>query len=259
MDTDEGRTTLTNQSATPQGYPDPRRYPRSEGYADQSPHHDQPQYPQRYPGQHGHPGQQGYPEHRGHPEQPEPSEPHPIDGPGTSTGGFPIYAFRESLSGPAPEQGYPATPDYGSPGPSGPSGSLEDLGGSGVLGKHRNPVAVWLGLPLLTLGVYPFVWIYKTNRELAEYDRRIQVNPALSLLAFLVGWVLIVPPFVAAWRLGTRTRAAQHAAGVPEINAVLAFVLFLVGFGPLYLQLELNRLWSRYQGAVEGQQVPLYR
>ncbi len=222
MDTDEGRTTLTNQSATPHGYPE------SHGYPDQQSHH---------------------------PAQ----EPHPIDGPGTSTGGFPIYAFRESLPGPEPEQGYPAPPDYGSPGPNGAPGAPDSAAGAGVLGKHRNPFAVWLGLPLITLGVYYFVWVYKTNRELAEYDRRIRVNPALSLLAFLVGWLIIVPPFVAAWRLGTRTRAAQHAAGVPETNPVLAFVLFLIGFGPLFLQLELNRLWDRYPGAVEGQQVPLYR
>jgi hypothetical protein len=230
MDTDEGRTTLTNQSATPHGYPEPQ----------------------------GDRGLRDGPHRHDHPPR-EAREPHPIDGPGTSTGGFPIYAFRESLAGPQPEQGYPATPDYGTPGPAGPAGSAENFGGSGLLGKHRNPFVVWLGLPLITLGVYSFVWVYKTNRELSEYDRRIQVNPALSLLAFLVGWLVIVPPFVAAWRLGARTRTAQHAAGVPETNPVLAFLLFLIGFGPLFLQLELNRLWDRYPGAVEGQQVPLYR
>ncbi|MCM3882678.1 DUF4234 domain-containing protein [Frankia sp. R82] len=242
MDTDEGRTTLTNQSATPHGFPEPPGQPDVHNHPGRSERTRQPSLS---------------------PDQPYPGEagraPHPIDGPGTSTGGFPIYAFREALSGPEPEQGYPATPDYGLPGPDGPAGPVRDLGGAGMLGKHRNPLAAWLGLPLITLGVYPFVWIYKTNRELGEYDRRIQVNPTLSLLAFLVGWLVIVPPFVAAWRLGTRTRAAQHAAGVPETNPVLAFVLFLIGFGPLFLQLELNRLWARYPGAVEGQQVPLYR
>ncbi|CAO5188082.1 DUF4234 domain-containing protein [Frankia sp. AiPs1] len=247
MDTDEGRTTLTKQSATPHGFPEPHGQPDV---------HDQPGWSDR-PHQPGLTDQRD-PYHSGTESHGRTPEPHPIDGPGTSTGGFPIYAFRESLSGPAPEQGYPATPDYGTPGPHGPSGSVEDLG-AGMLGKHRNPLAVWVGLPLITLGVYPFVWVYRTNRELAEYDQRIAVNPTLSLLAFLIGWVVIVPPFVAAWRLGARTRAAQHAAGVPETNPALAFVLFLIGFGPLFLQIELNRLWSRYPGAVEGQQVPLYR
>jgi hypothetical protein len=188
-------------------------------------------------------------------------EPHPIDGPGTSTGGFPIYAFRESLAGHEPQPGYPGppgAPDYGSPGPDGSPGFTDTFAGSGVLGKRRNPFAVWLGLPLITLGVYCFVWVYKTNRELTEYDRRIRVNPTMSVLAFLIGWLLIVPPFVAAWRLGERARSAQHAAGVPETNPAVAFIIFLIGGGPLFLQLEINRVWDRYPGAVEGQQVPLY-
>jgi hypothetical protein len=28
----------------------------------------------------------------------------------------------------------------------------------GVVGKKRNVVAVWLGLPLITLGIYGYVW-----------------------------------------------------------------------------------------------------
>ncbi|MCK9923719.1 DUF4234 domain-containing protein [Frankia sp. AgPm24] len=241
---------MTDQSATPHGFPEPHGQPDV---------HDRRGWSSDRAYQTGLPPEPPYPAEQPRPGGQPAREPHPIDGPGTSTGGFPIYAFRESLSGPEPEQGYPATPDYGFPGPDGPAGPVRDLGGAGMLGRHRNPFAAWLGLPLLTLGVYPFVWVYKTNRELAEYDRRIQVNPTLSVLAFLIGWLVIVPPFVAAWRLGTRTRAAQHAAGVPETNPVLAFVLFLIGFGPLFLQLELNRLWDRYPGAVEGQQVPLYR
>ncbi|MBL7493958.1 DUF4234 domain-containing protein [Frankia sp. AgB1.9] len=126
-----------------------------------------------------------------------------------------------------------------------------------MLGKRRNPFAAWLGLPLITFGIYGLVWVYKTNRELSQYDRRITVNPVMSVLACTLGVVLIVPPFVAAWRLGTRTAQAQRAAGVPELSAGVAFLLFLVGFGPLYLQSEINKIWARYPVAVEGQQVPL--
>ncbi|WP_157734878.1 DUF4234 domain-containing protein [Pseudofrankia inefficax] len=126
-----------------------------------------------------------------------------------------------------------------------------------MLGKRRNPFAAWLGLPLITLGIYGLVWVYKTNRELSQYDRRITVNPVMSVLACTLGVVLIVPPFVAAWRLGTRTAQAQRAAGVPELSTGVAFLLFLVGFGPLYLQSEINKIWARYPVAVEGQQVPL--
>ena len=104
---------------------------------------------------------------------------------------------------------------------------------AGVLGRRRNPFAAWIGLPIITLGIYCLVWVYKTNKELSEYDPRIKVNPTLSVLAFLIGWVVIVPPFVAAWRLGTRTQAAQRSAGVPETTPWVAFLLFVVGGGPL--------------------------
>ncbi|OHV35956.1 hypothetical protein BCD49_20260 [Pseudofrankia sp. EUN1h] len=148
-----------------------------------------------------------------------------------------------------------ATPQWAPPQSPGPDTSAG--AGWGVLGKHRNPVAVWLGLPLITLGIYGLVWIYKTNRELSQYDRRINVNPAMSVLACTFGAILLVPPFVAVWRLCTRTAQAQRAAGVPEVSTGLAFLLFLLGFGPLFLQLEINKIWSRYPAAVEGQQVPL--
>jgi hypothetical protein len=102
------------------------------------------------------------------------------------------------------------------------------------------------------------VWIYKTNKELAEFDSRIKVNPTLSVLAFFPGFLLIIPPFVAAWRLSTRVAQAQRAAGIPECSPILAFVLwmFVASTGVLYLQSEINKIWDRYQGAEQGQQVP---
>lgn len=152
---------------------------------------------------------------------------------------------------PTPAGGYPLPSGYGQP------RHAEPLV-AGVLGKRRNPFAVWLGLPIITLGVYCLVWIYRTNKELAAYDNRIKVDPTLSVLAFAVGWVLIVPPLVAAWRLCDRVRLAQVAAGVPATSTPLAFVICLIGGGALFLQFQLNNTWARYQGAVEGQQVPLF-
>jgi hypothetical protein len=133
-------------------------------------------------------------------------------------------------------------------------------GGTGLVGKRRNPFASWLGLPLITLGIYHLVWIYKTNKELSQYDRRIQVDPTMSVLAFFPGFLLIIPPFIAAWRLSTRVAQAQRAAGVPECTPVLAFILwmFVATTGVLYLQSEINKIWDRYPGASEGTQVPLY-
>jgi hypothetical protein len=164
------------------------------------------------------------------------------------------YSARPGLAGygtPPQSGGYPLPSGYGPPDGARPVGA-------GVLGKRRNPFAVWLGLPIVTLGIYFFVWIYKTNKELSAFDNRIKVDPTLSVLAFLVGWLLIVPPFVAAWRLGERVRLAQKAADLPQTSTLLAFVLWLVGGGPLFLQFQVNAVWDRYPGAVEGQQVPLF-
>jgi hypothetical protein len=132
-------------------------------------------------------------------------------------------------------------------------------GGSGIIGKRRNPFGSWLGLPLITLGIYSLVWVYKTNKEMAEFDPRIRVNPTLSVLAFFPGFLLLfIPTLVATWRLGVRVQQAQRAAGVVECSPILAFILwvFVANTGVLYLQFEINKIWERYDGAQQGQQVP---
>jgi Domain of unknown function (DUF4234) len=149
-------------------------------------------------------------------------------------------------------QGYPAQPGYQPQPPQ---------VGAGLVGKRRNPFAVWIGLPIITLGIYGFVWIYKTNKELNRFDQRIKVNPWLSVLAFFPGALLFyIPPLVAAWRLANRVRDAQRAAMVPEASPALALVLWILvlGTGTLYLQYEINKIWDHYPGAVEDQEVPLY-
>jgi hypothetical protein len=160
---------------------------------------------------------------------------------------------------------YPQQAAYGQPGLPQQQGQYAPAqygtGAAGVVGKRRNPFASWLGLPLITLGIYSLVWIYKTNKELAEYDNRIKVNPTLSVLAFFPGFILLaIPPLVAAWRLSTRVQQAQRAAGVPECSPILAFILwvFISSTGVLYLQFEINKIWDRYPGAQQGQQVPLF-
>jgi Domain of unknown function (DUF4234) len=130
--------------------------------------------------------------------------------------------------------------------------------GGAVIGKRRGPFIAWLLLPIVTLGIYGIVWIYKTNRELSRFDQRIVVNPWLSVLACTLGVILIVPPFVAIWRLGNRVAQAQRAAGIPESSPVISFVLWVLGFGVLYSQFEINKIWDRYQGATQGQVVPLF-
>jgi hypothetical protein len=45
--------------------------------------------------------------------------------------------------------------------------------------KRRNPAAVWLGLPLITLGIYSLVWWYKINDEARRYLRDPTIKPVV--------------------------------------------------------------------------------
>jgi hypothetical protein len=114
--------------------------------------------------------------------------------------------------------------------------------------KKRNVVGVWLGLPLITLGIYSYFWIYNVNDEARRFLRDDSIKPALSVLAFIPGSLLIVPPFIAIYRLGNRIARMEQAAGSPGrasggIGVLLAFVF---GLYSLYYQSHLNDLWDRY-------------
>jgi hypothetical protein len=129
----------------------------------------------------------------------------------------------------------------------------------GAAMKRRNIVAVWLGLPLITLGVYNLVWWYKVNAEMAAFDRRSPVNPAATLLAFLFGWLLVIPPYLAAYGTGQRIAERQRAAGLaPTCSPALGIVLmFVFGLTPLYYQAELNKIIERYGPVAPGAPVAL--
>jgi hypothetical protein len=113
--------------------------------------------------------------------------------------------------------------------------------------KKRNVFGVWLGLPFITLGIYSYVWIYKVNDEARRFLKDDSIKPGLSVLAFIPGFILIVPPFVAVYRLGRRIARMEEAAGIPSrasggIGLLLAFVFSLYS---LYYQSHLNGLWDR--------------
>jgi hypothetical protein len=114
--------------------------------------------------------------------------------------------------------------------------------------KKRNIVAVWLGLPLITLGIYSYVWIYKVNDEARRFLRDESIRPAISVLAFIPGFILLVPPFVAIYRLGKRIRRMEEAAGVPgRTSAGIGLLLgFIYSLDSLYYQDHLNSIWDRY-------------
>jgi hypothetical protein len=130
---------------------------------------------------------------------------------------------------------------------------------TGRAGKTRNIWLVWLVWPILTLGIYHLVWYYKINREARDFDEKIAVEPMLSLLAILIGWIIIVPPFVSIYRTGERIAQMQEDAGMERsCNGWIGLVLsFFVSLHALYYQSELNRIWARLGQPEEGSLVAL--
>jgi hypothetical protein len=117
--------------------------------------------------------------------------------------------------------------------------------------KIRNPLGV-VGLSLVTLGIYYFIWYFKVNNELSNLGEsrgtdELGTAPTKSLLAMVPGFVLIVPPFVSLWNTCQRINRGQHLTGEGVgLNPPLAFVLsVLLGpVGMFLMQGSLNHIWE---------------
>ncbi|AZG47202.1 DUF4234 domain-containing protein [Gordonia insulae] len=131
---------------------------------------------------------------------------------------------------------------------------------SGLAMKRRNPFAVWIGLPLITLGIYFYVWYYKIHKEMAEFDRRRQIPVAGPLLVMIFLFWTVIAPLISYHNAGARIRNAQTAAGLPATcSPTLCWVLaFVFGTNLLYMQFELNKVVDRYAGAPPHTTVPLF-
>ncbi|WP_018657732.1 DUF4234 domain-containing protein [Actinomadura flavalba] len=131
--------------------------------------------------------------------------------------------------------------------------------GSGYNMKRRNPVAAWLGLPLITFGIYGIVWFYKVHSELFGYDRRTGDAATNALLSLIFGFITLgIWPLVMWVKLGGRIAQAQRGAGLaPTCSGGVGFLLGLIGFGTLYYQIQLNKITDRYGTIAPGQQVSL--
>jgi hypothetical protein len=113
--------------------------------------------------------------------------------------------------------------------------------------KRRNPLGIW-GLTVITVGIYGFVWYYKINDEARRYLRDDAIRPGVALLAIILGWLIIVPPFVSVYHTGQRIQRMQDNARVTQkTEPVLGLIAFLVYslHVPLY-QSGLNRVWDAY-------------
>jgi hypothetical protein len=123
--------------------------------------------------------------------------------------------------------------------------------GESYLRRDALGVAV---LSIVTFGIYFFYWYYKVNDEARRYLRDDSINPVVALLAVLLGWIIIVPPFISGYRTAERVLRMQQRAGAnPAMSPPIALILQLfVGFVyPWYLQDGLNAAWDASRGTSE--------
>src|SRR5436305_7920720 len=131
--------------------------------------------------------------------------------------------------------------------------------GSGAVGKIRNPLGV-VGLTIVTLGVYFFIWYYKTNKEMAAMGRargtdELGTSPGTSLIAVLFGWILLfIPPLVSEYKTCDRLNKAEAQVGLQGMEAGLLFLLwiFLGPVGHYIFQSNLNKVLQAQAGGAPG-------
>ena len=130
------------------------------------------------------------------------------------------------------------------------------IAGTPATAKIRSPWAAAL-LPIITLGIYYFVWYYKINREMKDLGKargtdELGDSPGTSLLAVTLGALIIVPAIVSTVHTAQRIQRAQRLTGIdPQLNGWLSLVLYVV-IPPAfwgYQQAELNKAWRNIASA----------
>ena len=81
--------------------------------------------------------------------------------------------------------------------------------------RRRNPLGV-LGLSIITLGIYFFVWYFKINDELRRAENDPTISPTRSLMAVSLGWLIVVPPFIAMYNTAKHVQAMESRRGVMQ-------------------------------------------
>ena len=118
-----------------------------------------------------------------------------------------------------------------------------EIKGSAYQGKIRNPLGV-VGLGIVTLGIYYFVWYFKVNKEMAELGQAKGTEECGARSDHLADWrcspagLIIVPPFVSTYkackRLNASERGRRRAGGDRGAVALAAVHLHRPG-RPLHL------------------------
>jgi hypothetical protein len=109
-----------------------------------------------------------------------------------------------------------------------PSASVPVSPGFGPVGRRRSPATVVL-LSVITLGFYAVWWHHRVNREMAEFDPRMDVDPGMSTwavaLPLIVGWLV-------AAAAGARYLLALSGTPTSDLPISATQSLFLA-FAPL--------------------------
>ena len=115
----------------------------------------------------------------------------------------------------------------------------------------RNPLGV-LGLTIITLGIYFWVWYYKINKEVKSFEHDETMSPGRSLMALIFGWIIIVPPFIAMYNTAKHIQGVEQRLAIqPQLEPalVIVFMLFISIGNGVYIQEHLNRIWDRAASA----------
>ncbi len=137
---------------------------------------------------------------------------------------------------------------------------------SGARAKVRDEglVVLWT---ILTLGIWTTVWYYRINREMRDFgrahgdERLADSNPVLSVVAITLGALVIVPAIVSYWKTTGRIRRMQGRCNVPLTEGWVIALLYVFGIFilltlvaiPPYVQSGLNKVWTLYPPAEDGQ------
>lgn len=107
-------------------------------------------------------------------------------------------------------------------------------------------------LSILTLGIYYYIFVYRTSEEVANFTGETETSPALEVILS----ILTCGIYTIYWdyKMAKKIAVMQQEVGlVPTDNSVLYLILNFVGFGVVNSLIEqghLNEIWS---AAARGQ------
>ena len=132
---------------------------------------------------------------------------------------------------PTPPQAYGPPPTY--------SGAVGQVRGTGIC----------ILLAIVTLGIYTYVWWFKTNEEMKQHSGEGLGGLVALLLAVFVGFV---SPFLMSSEVGNLYKRAGRAAPVSGATGLWYIPGFLILVGPIIWFVKTNGALNEYwksQGA----------